>query len=94
MNMILLKTHVSSETTDRPIYWPILSASVGVDKRLLYSLCIQTTCAREHNEASQDSYLAAGLAVAFHKQSDKINHGACVGRHSRNKNIIGKFRNA
>ena len=32
--------------------------------------------------------------MRFHKQTDKINHGACVGRHIRNKNIIGKFRNA
>jgi len=42
-------------------YWlkqPILSASVGVDKMLLYYSCILTTCARKHNEASQDSYLA------------------------------------
>jgi len=26
---------------------------------------MQTTCARKHNEASQDSYLAATLAGAF-----------------------------
>ena len=65
---------------DRPIYradiwvlpiyryppkWPILSASVGVDKMLLYSSRMQTTCKRKHNEPSQDSYLAATLAGAF-----------------------------
>ena len=31
--------------------------------------------------------------VRFQKQADKINQGACVGRRSRNKSIIGKFRN-
>jgi len=41
-------------------YWPPL----GVDKTLLYSSCIQTTCARKHNEASQDSYFTATLAGA------------------------------
>jgi len=30
--------------------WPILSASVGVDKTLIYSSCIQTTCGRKHNQ--------------------------------------------
>jgi len=44
---------------------PILSAPVGVDKTLLYPSRIQTTCARKHNEPSQDSYLAATLAGAF-----------------------------
>jgi len=43
---------------------PILLASVGVDKTLLYSSRIQTTCARKHNEESQDSYLTATLAGA------------------------------
>jgi len=37
--------------------WPILSASVGIDKALLYSSLKQTTCARKHNKASQDSIL-------------------------------------
>ena len=32
---------------------------------LLYSSRDQTTCARKHNEASQDSYLAATLAGVF-----------------------------
>jgi len=41
-----------------------ISASIGVDKRLLYSSRIQTTCARQHNEASQDSYPTAMLAGA------------------------------
>jgi len=53
-----------------PIYgyrpdWPILSASIGVDKMLLYSSRMQTTCTRKHNEPSQDSYLAATLAGVF-----------------------------
>jgi len=53
-----------------PVYWywptrPILSASVGVDKTLLYSSCTKTTCSRKHNKPSQDSYLAAMLAGAF-----------------------------
>ena len=39
--------------------WPIKSASVGVDRTLLYSSCTQTTCARKHNKPSQDSRLAA-----------------------------------
>jgi len=43
---------------------PILLASVGVDKTLLYSSRIQTICARKHNEASQDNYLTATLAGA------------------------------
>jgi len=72
---------------------PILSASVGADKTLLYSSGIQTICTWKHNEASQDNYLTATLAGVVHKQADK-NHGARFGRRSRNKSIIGKFRNA
>jgi len=61
---------------DQPIYqpgrWPIFGFyryigigqnswfSVGVDKTLLYSSCIQTTCARKHNEASQTVILQQG----------------------------------
>jgi len=41
------------------------TGSVGVDKMLLHSSCMQTTCARKPNEASQDSYLTARLAGAF-----------------------------
>jgi len=48
---------------------------------------MQTTCSRNHNKASQDSYLAA-KQVRFHKQEDKMNHGARVGRYNRNKGII------
>jgi len=48
---------------------PILTASVGVDKTLLYSLRIQTTCSRKHKESSQDSYLPAMLAGVFSKTS-------------------------
>jgi len=40
-------------------------STVGIDKTLLYSSDIQTICARKHNEASQDSYLAATPAGAF-----------------------------
>ena len=32
--------------------------------------------------------------MRFHKQADKINDGACIGRHNQNKSIVGKFRNA
>jgi len=66
-------------TRDRPIYRPYWVspiyryrpklASVGVDKMLLYSSRIQTTCARKHNEPSEDSYLAAKLAGAFSQTS-------------------------
>jgi len=37
---------------------------MGVHKMLLYSSRIQKTCARKHNEASQDSYLTTTLAGA------------------------------
>jgi len=92
-------TNIVFMTRDRPIYridiWilpihryqpkrPIVSASVGVDKTLLYSSSMQTTCSRKHNEPSQDR-LEAPL---FHKQADKMNHGACIDRRSRNKTII------
>jgi len=40
-------------------------ASVGIDNMLLYSSPMQTTCARKHNKASQDSYLAATLGGVF-----------------------------
>jgi len=56
---------------------PILSASAGVVKTLLYSSRIKTTCTRKHNEPSQD--------VCFHEQADKMNHEARVGHRSRNK---------
>jgi len=32
--------------------------------------------------------------VRFHKQTDKIDHGACVSCHNRNKSINRRFRNA
>jgi len=41
-----------------------VSASVDVDKMLLYASRIQIICARKH--------------VRFHKQADKMNHGECV----------------
>jgi len=37
----------------------------SVDKTLLYSSHTQTTCARKHKKAGQDSYLAVTLAGAF-----------------------------
>jgi len=40
------------------------SALIEVDKTLLYSSRIQTTCARKPNEASQDSHVTATLAGA------------------------------
>jgi len=63
-------TDISADIWVLAIYWyrpkrPILSASVGVDKTLLYSSRIQTICARKHhNDASQDNYLTATLAGA------------------------------
>jgi len=42
-----------------------LTGLVGIDKTLLYSSPMQTTCARKYNKANQDSYLAATLAGAF-----------------------------
>jgi len=39
--------------------------SVGVDKTLLYSSRMQTTCARKHNEASHNNYLTVTLGGAF-----------------------------
>jgi len=36
-----------------------------LEKTLLYSSHIQTTCARKHNEPSQDSYLATTLTGMF-----------------------------
>ena len=77
----------------RPKY-PILSTSVAVDKTLLYSSHIQTTCAREHNQASQQLSDSSAGRCGFYKPTGKINHGACVCHRSRNKRIIGKFRNA
>ena len=60
-----------------PIFWvspiyryrPIVLASLGVDKTLLYSSCIQTTCIRKHNELGQDSYLAKTRTGAFSETS-------------------------
>jgi len=50
---------------DRPIFGFYRYIGIpGVDKTLLHSSRIQTTCARKHNEASQDSYLTAKLAGA------------------------------
>ena len=57
------------------IYWyqskmSMLSGSVGVDKTLLYSSQIQTTCERKHNEASQQlSYSNANRCVLINKQT-------------------------
>jgi len=71
------------KSRDRPIYqlvwflpiyryrpkWPILLASVCVDKTLPYSSRIQTTCARKDNKPSHDIYLAATLTGAFSQTS-------------------------
>jgi len=59
-----MKTPTLMLSRDTPIYryrpkQLILSAAVGVDKMLLYSSRMQTTCVRKDNELSQDSYLAA-----------------------------------
>jgi len=43
----------------------ILSASQGVDKIMLYSSRMQTTCTRKHNEPSQDSSPVTTLAGGF-----------------------------
>jgi len=92
-------TDISADIWVLPIDWYrpkrlILSASIGVDKTLLYSSRIQTTWARKHNEASQDSYLTTTLAGAVSQTNRQINHEAWVSCHNRNKSIIGKFRNA
>jgi len=52
---------VSAKTAD----WLILSALVGVDKMLLYSSRIQTTCTRKYSKTSQDSYFLAMLTEKF-----------------------------
>jgi len=64
------KTTSSHIIRDRPIYQyrlkrPKKTASVGVDKTLLYTSRMQTICARKHNEPSQDSYLATTVAGTF-----------------------------
>jgi len=51
--------------TDISVFRPILSASAGVDKTLLYSSRMQKTCTRKHNKPSQDSHFATTLAGAF-----------------------------
>jgi len=68
-NNFIIKAALGTKgiSRDRPIwvlpiyrYRPkrtILSASIGVGRTLLYSSLNQTTCARKHNEASQDSIL-------------------------------------
>ena len=91
-------TDTSADIWVLPIYqyrpkWPILLASVGVDKTLLYSSRIQTICTRKHNEASQDNYLKVTLAGAV-SQTNKIKHGACVGCRNWNNSIIGMVCNA
>jgi len=53
----------------RPKRPNFIGLSIGVNKTLLYSSRIQTTCARKHNKASQNSYLAATLAGTFPKTS-------------------------
>jgi len=55
-------TNISADIWVSPIYQYRPKRLIGVDKTLLYSSRIQTTCARKHNEASQDSYLATTLA--------------------------------
>jgi len=37
----------------------------GWEPCVLYSSCIQSSCARKHNEPSQDNYLTATLAGVF-----------------------------
>ena len=39
--------------------------SAALDKILLYSSRMQTTCTRKHNEPSQESYLVAMLVGVF-----------------------------
>jgi len=89
-------------TRDRPIYRPIFGfyRYIGIgqngqfyrpQKVLKKRCCIPHAC---RQRGIQDSYLQQRQQVRFHKQANKINHGACVGRRSRNKSINGKFLNA
>jgi len=46
----------------------IMAKCIGLSRccqTLLYSSCIQSSCTRKHNKASQDSYLTAMLAGVF-----------------------------
>jgi len=68
-------TDISADIWVLPIYRyqpqrSILSASVGVNRTLLHSSRIQTTCARKHNEASQQlSYSNASMCGLKNKQT-------------------------
>jgi len=96
-----------NHSRDRPIYRPgryldftAISAKKA-DFISSLSRCWQNAAPHASRQLVQEStmkqvnsYFTATLAVRFHRQTDKIDHEACV-RHLRwNKSIIGKCRNA
>ena len=78
---------VSAKTAD-------ISVSIGVDKTLYIPHASRQLAQESTTKQVETVILQQRYQVRFHKQTDKINRGACVGRHNRNKSIIGKFRNA
>jgi len=72
-----------------------VSASVGIDKTLLYSSPMQTTCARKHNKASQDSYLTKTLACVFiNKQTIwTMEHALAVTAETKASSLIRLMKN-
>jgi len=48
----------------------------------------------QRSKSRQLSYNNTSRCGFINKQTDKVNHGACVSRYNRNKSIIGKFHNA
>ena len=63
--------------------------SVVVGKTLLYSSRIQTTCARKHNEASQQlSYINASRCVFINKQTGlTMKHASAVAAKTKTSSV-------
>jgi len=83
---------------------PIISTSIGIDKTLLYQGLLENTVhlggpgyiPHASGQLAQESTtkqvktvtLQQRWQVRFHKQADKMNHGARIDRRRRNKSII------
>jgi len=76
----------SENQTYKCSQWSCLS---GDDKMMLCSSHMQTTFVQESTANQVKTViLQQHWHVHFHKQADKMNHGARVGHHSNNKSII------
>jgi len=105
MSLILVRDPMIILARDRPIFGFYRYIGIGQNgwyyqpQQELIKRCYIPHASRQLAQGStakqvETVILQQRYQVRFHKQTDKINRGACVGRHNRNKSINGMFRSA